>query len=187
MGGAIALSRQRKYLPISPPLFSITMVESDLTEAEKAAIGKELPKFCGENSDAYYLILPSDKAGKLRKALRQASRTYLGSGFATYRSGAVVLVLARGKMARDTCLLFCCDELWVLCFCQATFLAISSAVWPYNQSLTLTVGDQLPEPLRITATSILVTLKEAQHQLAQTGNSLSSSSRKPQLVSLIRI
>ena len=29
------------------------VVESDLTEAEKAAIVKELPKFAEENSDAY--------------------------------------------------------------------------------------------------------------------------------------
>ena len=41
------------------------VVESDLTEAEKAAIVKELPKFAEENSDAYYLIYRPTKQESL--------------------------------------------------------------------------------------------------------------------------
>ena len=150
------------------------VVESDLTEAEKAAIVKELPKFAEENSDAYYLVYrPTKQESLLGKLPKTGESGLLGAAFATTGLALVVLVLARGKNGKRylSSILLVTGLGSVLL--PASVLAISSTdLAAYNQSLTLAVGDQLPEPLKITGYQYIGYLKkEAQHQLAQTGNS----------------
>ena len=150
------------------------VVESDLTEAEKAAIVKELPKFAEENSDAYYLVYrPTKQESWLGKLPKTGESGLLGAAFAATGLALVVLVLARGKNGKRylSSILLVTGLGSVLL--PASVLAISSTdLAAYNQSLTLAVGDQLPEPLKITGYQYIGYLKkEAQHQLPQTGNS----------------
>ena len=150
------------------------VVESDLTEAEKAAIVNELPKFAEENSDAYYLVYrPTSQESLSGKLPKTGESGLLGAAFAATGLALVVLVLARGKNGKRylSSILLVTGLGSVLL--PASVLAISSTdLAAYNQSLTLAVGDQLPEPLKITGYQYIGYLKkEAQHQLAQTGNS----------------
>ena len=150
------------------------VVESDLTEAEKAAIVKELPKFAEENSDAYYLVYrPTKQESLLGKLPKTGESGLLGAAFAATGLALVVLVLARGKNGKRylSSILLVTGLGSVLL--PASVLAVSSTdLAAYNQSLTLAVGDQLPEPLKIAGYQYIGYLKkEAQHQLAQTGNS----------------
>ena len=150
------------------------VVESDLTEAEKAAIVKELPKFAEENSDAYYLVYrPTSQESLLGKLPKTGESGILGAAFAATGLVLVVLMLARGKNGKRylSSILLVTGLGSVLL--PASVLAISSMdLAAYNQSLTLAVGDQLPEPLKIAGYQYIGYLKkEAQHQLAQTGNS----------------
>ena len=157
------------------------VVESDLTEAEKAAIVKELPKFAEENSDAYYLVYrPTKQESLLGKLPKTGESGLLGAAFAATGLALVVLVLARGKNGKRyvSSILLVTGLGSVLL--PASVLAVSSMdLAAYNQSLTLTVGDQLPEPLKIAGYQYIGYLKkEAQHQLAQTGNSQLSTLQK---------
>ncbi|WP_041826765.1 SIALI-17 repeat-containing surface protein [Streptococcus cristatus] len=150
------------------------VVESDLTEAEKAAIVKELPKFAEENSDAYYLVYrPTKQESLLGKLPKTGESGLLGAAFAATGLALVVLVLARGKNGKRylSSILLVTGLGSVLL--PASVLAVSSMdLAAYNQSLTLAVGDQLPEPLKIAGYQYIGYLKkEAQHQPAQTGNS----------------
>ena len=157
------------------------VVESDLTEAEKAAIVKELPKFAEDNSDAYYLVYrPTKQESLLGKLPKTGESGLLGAAFAATGLALVVLVLARGKNGKRylSSILLVTGLGSVLL--PASVLAISSTdLAAYNQSLTLAVGDQLPEPLKIAGYQYIGYLKkEAQHQLAQTGNSQLSTLQK---------
>ena len=157
------------------------VVESDLTEAEKAAIVKELPKFAEDNSDAYYLVYrPTSQESLLGKLPKTGESGLLGAAFAATGLALVVLVLARGKNGKRylSSILLVTGLGSVLL--PASVLAISSTdLAAYNQSLTLAVGDQLPEPLKITGYQYIGYLKkEAQHQLAQRGNSQLSALQK---------
>ena len=150
------------------------VVESDLTEAEKAAIVKELPKFAEENSDAYYLVYrPTKQESLLGKLPKTGESGLLGAAFAATGLALVVLVLARGKNGKRylSSILLVTGLGSVLL--PTSVLAVSSMdLAAYNQSLTLAVGDQLPEPLTIAGYQYIGYLKkEAQHQLVQTGNS----------------
>ena len=150
------------------------VVESDLTEAEKAAIVNELPKFAEENSDAYYLVYrPTSQESLSGKLPKTGESGLLGAAFAATGLALVVLVLARGKNGKRylSSILLVTGLGSVLL--PASVLAISSTdLAAYNQSLTLAVGDQLPEPLKIAGYQYIGYLKkEAQHQLAQRGNS----------------
>ena len=162
------------------------VVESDLTEAEKAAIVKELPKFAEENSDAYYLVYrPTKQESLLGKLPKTGESGLLGAAFAATGLALVVLVLARGKNGKR-----CLSSILLVTglgsvLLPASVLAVSSTdLAAYNQSMTLAVGDQLPEPLKITGYQYIGYLKkEAQHQLAQTGNSQLSALQKEASVS----
>ena len=150
------------------------VVESDLTEAEKAAIVKELPKFVEDHSDAYYLVYrPTSQESLLGKLPKTGESGLLGAAFAATGLALVVLVLARGKNGKRylSSILLVTGLGSVLL--PASVLAISSTdLAAYNQSLTLAVGDQLPEPLKIAGYQYIGYLKkEAQHQLSQRGNS----------------
>ena len=150
------------------------VVESDLTEAEKAAIVKELPKFAEENSDAYYLVYrPIKQESLLGKLPKTGESGLLGAAFAATGLALVVLVLARGKNGKRylSSILLVTGLGSVLL--PASVLAVSSMdLAAYNQSLTLAIGDQLPEPLKIAGYQYIGYLKkEAQHQLPQKGNS----------------
>ena len=162
------------------------VVESDLTEAEKAAIVKELPKFAEENSDAYYLVYrPTSQESLSGKLPKTGESGLLGAAFAATGLALVVLVLARGKHGKRylSSILLVTGLGSVLL--PASVLAVSSTdLAAYNQSLTLAVGDQLPEPLKIAGYQYIGYLKkEAQHQLAQTGNSQLSAFQKEASVS----
>ncbi len=91
-------------------------------------------------------------------------------------------------MARDTLLLFCLWQAWVLCFCQLLLLAISSTdLAAYNQSLTLAVMISCQKPLKIAGYQYIGYLKKKQHQLAQRGNSQlpAPSKKEASAISLI--
>ena len=175
MGGAVSSVKAAEVSANQSTLVQYHyVVESDLTEAEKAAIVKELPKFAEENSDAYYLVYrPTSQESLLGKLPKTGESGLLGANFAATGLALVVLVLARGKNGKRylSSILLVTGLGSVLL--PASVLAVSSMdLAAYNQSLTLAVGDQLPEPLKIAGYQYIGYLKkEAQHQLAQTGNS----------------
>ena len=175
MGGAVRSVEAAEVSVNQPTLVQYHyVVESDLTEAEKAAIVKELPKFAEENSDAYYLVYrPTRQESLLGKLPKTGESGLLGAAFAATGLALVVLVLARGKNGKRylSSILLVTGLGSVLL--PVSVLAVSSTdLAAYNQSLTLAVGDQLPEPLKIAGYQYIGYLKkEAQHQLAQTGNS----------------
>ena len=165
------------------------VVESDLTEAEKAAIVKELPKFAEENSDAYYLVYrPTSQESLSGKLPKTGESGFLGAAFAATGLALVVLVLARGKNGKrylsSTLLVTGLGSVLL----PASVLAISSTdLAAYNQSLTLAVGDQLPEPLKIAGYQYIGYLKKERsiNWLKRGILSFQLRKRKPQLVSLI--
>ncbi|RSJ89610.1 SIALI-17 repeat-containing surface protein [Streptococcus cristatus] len=175
MGGAVSSVEAAEVSANQPTLVQYHyVVESDLTEAEKAAIVKELPKFAEENSDAYYLVYrPTRQESLLGKLPKTGESGLLGADFAATGLALVVLVLARGKNGKRylSSILLVTGLGSVLL--PVSVLAVSSTdLAAYNQSLTLAVGDQLPEPLKIAGYQYIGYLKkEAQHQLAQRGNS----------------
>ena len=74
------------------------VVESELTEAEKNAVIKELPKFVEENSDAYYLVYRPKTQGLSEKSLPKTGYSSLWEAtFAAAGLTLAVLVIARGR------------------------------------------------------------------------------------------
>ena len=67
----------------------------------------ELQKFVKKTPDAYYLVYRPKNQGLLENNLPRTGYKSVGSNFAVAGLTLAVLVIARGRMVSDTCLLFC--------------------------------------------------------------------------------
>ena len=127
------------------------VVESELTEAEKNAVVKELPKFVEENSDAYYLVYRPKTQGLSAKSLPKTGYSSLWEAtFAAAGLTLAVLVIARGRNGkRYLSSILLVTGLGSILLAPSVFAVTNIELAAYNQSLNLTVGDKLPEPLEI--------------------------------------
>ena len=128
------------------------VVESELTEAEKNAVVKELPKFVEENSDAYYLVYRPKNQGLLENNLPRTGYSSLWEAtFAVAGLTLAVLVIARGRNGkRYLSSILLVTGLGSILLAPSVFAVTNIELAAYNQRLNLTVGDKLPEPLEIT-------------------------------------
>ncbi|MEZ7555797.1 G5 domain-containing protein, partial [Streptococcus sp. 27098_8_134] len=127
------------------------VVESELTEAEKNAVVKELPKFVEENSDAYYLVYRPKTQGLSAKSLPKTGYSSLWEAtFAAAGLTLAVLVIARGRNGkRYLSSILLVTGLGSILLAPSVFAVTNIELAAYNQRLNLTVGDKLPEPLEI--------------------------------------
>ena len=127
------------------------VVESELTEAEKNAVVKELPKFVEENSDAYYLVYRPKTQGLSAKSLPKTGYSSLWEAtFAAAGLTLAVLVIARGRNGkRYLSSILLVTGLGSILLAPSVFAVTNIELAAYNQRLDLTVGDKLPEPLEI--------------------------------------
>ena len=127
------------------------VVESELTEAEKNAVVKELPKFVEENSDAYYLVYRPKTQGLSAKSLPKTGYSSLWEAtFAAAGLTLAVLVIARGRNGkRYLSSILLVTGLGSILLAPSVFAVTNIELAAYNQRLNLTVGDKLPEPIEI--------------------------------------
>ena len=161
------------------------VVESELTEAEKNAVVKELPKFVEENSDAYYLVYRPKTQGLLENNLPRTGYSSLWEAtFAVAGLTLAVLVIARGRNGkRYLSSILLVTGLGSILLAPSVFAVTNIELAAYNQRLNLTVGDKLPEPLEITGFEYVGYLKserqdkvngERNYQIPTTQKGLSS-------------
>ena len=161
------------------------VVESELTEAEKNAVVKELPKFVEENSDAYYLVYRPKTQGLLENNLPRTGYSSLWEAtFVAAGLTLAVLVIARGRNGkRYLSSILLVTGLGSILLAPSVFAVTNIELAAYNQSLNLTVGDELPEPLEITGFEYVGYLKsegqdkvngERNYQIPTTQKGLSS-------------
>ena len=140
------------------------VVESELTEAEKNAVVKELPKFVEENSDAYYLVYRPKTQGLSAKSLPKTGYSSLWEAtFAAAGLTLAVLVIARGRNGkRYLSSILLVTGLGSILLAPSVFAVTNIELAAYNQRLNLTVGDKLPEPLEIAGFEYVGYLKSAE-------------------------
>ena len=127
------------------------VMESELTDAEKGMIVKELPKFVEESTDAYYLVYRPKKEGRLIGNL--PSTGYSGMWEAIFATAGIVLavlVISKGKNGkRYLSSILLVTGLGSIYLSPATFAVTNIELAAYNQLLNLGLGEQLPQPLNI--------------------------------------
>ena len=127
------------------------VMESELTDAEKALVVKELPKFVEESTDAYYLVYRPKKEGRLIGNL--PSTGYSGMWEAIFATAGIVLavlVISKGKNGkRYLSSILLVTGLGSIYLSPATFAVTNIELAAYNQLLNLGLGEQLPQPLDI--------------------------------------
>ncbi|RSK18054.1 Immunoglobulin A1 protease precursor [Streptococcus oralis] len=127
------------------------VVESELTEAEKSALIREIPKHVEDASETYYLVYrpttQGDSSGVFPKtghsSLRESTFTAIGLAL-------LVLVVVRGRNGKRylSSILLVTGMGSILL--SPTVLAVTNIeLAAYNQSLNLGLGDALPAPLKI--------------------------------------
>ena len=140
------------------------VVESELTEAEKNAVVKELPKFVEENSDAYYLVYRPKTQGLSAKSLPKTGYSSLWEAtFAAAGLTLAVLVIARGRNGkRYLSSILLVTGLGSILLAPSVFAVTNIELAAYNQRLNLAVGDKLPEPLEIAGFEYVGYLKSSE-------------------------
>ena len=140
------------------------VVESELTEAEKNAVVKELPKFVEENSDAYYLVYRPKTQGLLENNLPRTGYSSLWEAtFTVAGLTLAVLVIARGRNGkRYLSSILLVTGLGSILLAPSVFAVTNIELAAYNQRLNLSVGDKLPEPLEITGFEYVGYLKSGE-------------------------
>ena len=127
------------------------VMESELTDAEKALVVKELPKFVEESTDAYYLVYRPKKEGRLIGNL--PSTGYSGMWEAIFATAGIVLavlVISKGKNGkRYLSSILLVTGLGSVLLSPATLAVTNIELAAYNQLLNLGLGEQLPQPLNI--------------------------------------
>ena len=127
------------------------VVESELTEAEKSALIREIPKYVEDASEIYYLVYRPTTQGDLSGVLPKTGHSGLWeSTFTAMGLALLVLVVVRGRNGKrylSSILLVTGMGSMLL---SPTVLAVTNIeLAAYNQSLNLGLGESLPAPLRI--------------------------------------
>ena len=127
------------------------VVESELTEAEKSALIREIPKHVEDASETYYLVYRPTTQGDSSGVLPKTGHSGLWeSTFTAMGLALLVLVVVRGRNGKrylSSILLVTGMGSMLL---SPTVLAVTNIeLAAYNQSLNLGLGDELPAPLKI--------------------------------------
>ena len=127
------------------------VVESELTEAEKSALIREIPKHVEDASETYYLVYRPTTQGDTSGVLPKTGHSGLWeSTFTAMGLALLVLVVVRGRNGKrylSSILLVTGMGSMLL---SPTVLAVTNIeLAAYNQSLNLGLGDALPAPLKI--------------------------------------
>ena len=127
------------------------VVESELTEAEKSALIREIPKHVEDASETYYLVYRPTTQGDSSGVLPKTGHSGLWeSTFTAMGLALLVLVVVRGRNGKRylSSILLVTGMGSILL--SPTVLAVTSIeLAAYNQSLNLVLGDTLPAPLKI--------------------------------------
>ena len=127
------------------------VVESELTEVEKGALIREIPKYVEDSSETYYLVYRPTTQGDSSGVLPKTGHSGLWeSTFTAMGLALLVLVVVRGRNGKrylSSILLVTGMGSMLL---SPTVLAVTNIeLAAYNQSLNLGLGDELPAPLKI--------------------------------------
>ena len=127
------------------------VVESELTEAEKSALIREIPKYVEDASETYYLVYRPTTQGDSSGVLPKTGHSGLWeSTFTAMGLALLVLVVVRGRNGKrylSSILLVTGMGSMLL---SPTVLAVTNIeLAAYNQSLNLGLGESLPAPLKI--------------------------------------
>ena len=127
------------------------VMESELTDAEKGMIVKELPKFVEESTDAYYLVYRPKKEGRLIGNLPSTGYSGIWEAiFATAGIVLAVLVISKGKNGkRYLSSILLVTGLGSILLSPSILAVTNIELAAYNQLLNLELGEQLPQPLNI--------------------------------------
>ena len=127
------------------------VVESELTEAEKSALIREIPKHVEDASETYYLVYrPTTQADSSRVLPKTGHSGLWESTFTAMGLALLVLVVVRGRNGKRylSSILLVTGMGSILL--SPTVLAVTNIeLAAYNQSLNLGLGDALPVPLKI--------------------------------------
>ena len=127
------------------------VVESELTEAEKSALIREIPKYVEDASETYYLVYRPTTQGDSSGVLPKTGHSGLWeSTFTAMGLALLVLVVVRGRNGKRylSSILLVTGMGSILL--SPTVLAVTNIeLAAYNQSLNLGLGDALPAPLKI--------------------------------------
>ena len=127
------------------------VVESELTEAEKSALIREIPKHVEDASETYYLVYRPTTQGDSSGVLPKTGHSGLWeSTFTAMGLALLVLVVVRGRNGKRylSSILLVTGMGSILL--SPTVLAVTNIeLAAYNQSLNLGFGDALPAPLKI--------------------------------------
>ncbi len=140
------------------------VVESELTEAEKSALIREIPKHVEDASETYYLVYRPTTQGDSSGVLPKTGHSGLWeSTFTAMGLALLVLVVVRGRNGKrylSSILLVTGMGSMLL---SPTVLAVTNIeLAAYNQSLNLGLGESLPAPLRIDGYDYIGYLKNAE-------------------------
>ena len=127
------------------------VMESELTDVEKALVVKELPKFVEESTDAYYLVYRPKKQGGLTGSLPNTGYSDIWEAiFATAGIVLAVLVISKGKNGkRYLSSILLVTGLGSILLSPSILAVTNIELAAYNQLLNLGLGEQLPQPLDI--------------------------------------
>ena len=127
------------------------VVESELTDAEKSALIREIPKYVEDASETYYLVYRPTTQGDSSGVLPKTGHSDLWeSTFTAMGLALLVLVVVRGRNGKRylSSILLVTGMGSILL--SPTVLAVTNIeLAAYNQSLNLGLGDALPAPLKI--------------------------------------
>ena len=127
------------------------VVESELTEAEKSALIREIPKHVEDASETYYLVYrPTTQADSSRVLPKTGHSGLWESTFTALGLALLVLVVVKGRNGKRylSSILLVTGMGSILL--SPTVLAVTNIeLAAYNQSLNLGLGDALPAPLKI--------------------------------------
>ena len=127
------------------------VVESELTEAEKSALIREIPKYVEDASETYYLVYRPTTQGDTSGVLPKTGHSGLWeSTFTAMGLALLVLVVVRGRNGKRylSSILLVTGMGSILL--SPTVLAVTNIeLAAYNQSLNLGLGDALLAPLKI--------------------------------------
>ena len=127
------------------------VVESELTETEKSALIREIPKHVEDASETYYLVYRPTTQGDTSGVLPKTGHSGLWeSTFTAMGLALLVLVVVRGRNGKRylSSILLVTGMGSILL--SPTVLAVTNIeLAAYNQSLNLGLGDALPAPLKI--------------------------------------
>ncbi|HEM5089473.1 TPA: G5 domain-containing protein [Streptococcus suis] len=138
------------------------IAEDELTASEKQLIVNELPKLVEEGDNAYYLIY-KPKQSVSEGGLPATGDTWLGQVTgALVGAGLLILAIRKGRKGKkEFAGLFILGATGSLLLAPPAFSLTNQTLARFNQELSISVGEQLPEPMAIEGYRYIGYIKES--------------------------